>query len=261
MIPLCALMCSPFSPGMFHGPMSESMIGRAQEKGLVELRIHDIRDFTQDKHRCVDDYPFGGGPGMVMMAEPVWAAVQSVLPKEGAEGYRGCRGRRGRHGQGDPDDPCREEVLPRDGQGVRARGAPDHSVWPLRGNRRASQRHLHGRGIHRRLRPDRWRVAGHGDSGRHCPPDTRGSGDADSATEDSFWNGILDYPHYTRPRNWRGMEVPEVLLSGDHERIRVWRRTEALRRTLLRRPDLLETAELTDEDKRILKSIMRSEQQ
>ncbi|MGB4338519.1 MAG: tRNA (guanosine(37)-N1)-methyltransferase TrmD [Bacillota bacterium] len=248
-------------PGMFHGPMSESMIGRAQEKGLVELRIHDIRDFTQDKHRCVDDYPFGGGPGMVMMAEPVWAAVQSVLPKKGAEGTEGAEGAGGGTARVILTTPAGKRFS----QEMAREFAQEEHLIIVCGHYEGIDERVSG------IFTDEVSIGDYVLTGGELPamvivdatvrliPGVLG--DADSATEDSFWNGILDYPHYTRPRNWRGMEVPEVLLSGDHERIRVWRRTEALRRTLLRRPDLLETAELTDEDKRILKSIMRSEQQ
>ncbi|OPZ63725.1 MAG: tRNA (guanine-N(1)-)-methyltransferase [Firmicutes bacterium ADurb.Bin506] len=233
-------------PGMFYGAISESILGRAQEQGLLEISIHDIRNFSQDKHNSVDDYPFGGGPGMVMQAEPIWAAVQSVTSAP-----YGSR-------------PPRVILTTPAGKQFTQEMAKEF----------ASEEHLvivcgHYEGIDERVSDVFTDEVSIGDfvltggelasmvivdaTARLIPGVL---GDSESAKGDSFYDGILDYPHYTRPRQWRGMDVPEVLVSGDHEKIRVWRRTEALKRTLMRRPDLLETAALTDEDRQILRSLL-----
>ncbi len=235
-------------PGMFYGAMSESILGRAQEQGILQISIHDIRNFSQDKHNNVDDYPFGGGPGMVMMAEPIWAAVHSVM--EATDGARAPRSR---------------VIL------TTPAGKPFTQEMA---KEFASEEHLvivcgHYEGIDERLSGIFTDEVSIGDfvlTGGELPAmaivDATARlipgvlGDAESASGDSFYDGILDYPHYTRPRQWRGMDVPEVLVSGDHEKIRVWRRTEALRRTAARRPDLLDTATLTAEDRRILRSLL-----
>lgn len=231
---------------MFYGAMSESILGRAQEQGLLEISIHDIRNFSQSKHNNVDDYPFGGGPGMVMQAEPIWAAVQSVT----ALSY-GAR-------------PARVILTTPAGKPFTQQMAKEF----------AAEEHIvivcgHYEGIDERVSDVFTDEVSIGDfvlTGGELPAmvivDATSRfipgvlGDAESASGDSFYDGILDYPHYTRPRQWRGINVPEVLVSGDHEKIRVWRRTEALRRTALRRPDLLGSAALSAEDKQILKSLL-----
>jgi tRNA (guanine37-N1)-methyltransferase len=225
---------------MFSGPLQESILWRAQEKGLVEIRVHDLREWTRNRHRVVDDVPYGGEPGMVLKPEPLFEAVDALRKPE-------------------------SEVLLLTPQGERF----DHAmVCGL-----VQARHLVflcGRyeGFDERVRRLADREISIGDyvlSGGELPALVvidalvrlipGALGDPSSAQQDSFTGCVLDYPQYTRPPVYRGLQVPEVLLSGDHERIRRWRRKEALRRTLLRRPDLLEQAALTAEDQSLLSEI------
>ena len=234
-------------PGMFSGVMSESILGRAQSKGILTVRVHDIRDFALGKHRVVDDYPFGGGPGMVMKPEPIAAAIEHALL-------------------------CRESGAGAESRVVLTTPAGRPFTQAL-AREYAGCEHLvilcgHYEGIDERvstLVSDEVSVGDYVLTGGEIPAmvivDATARllpgalGDATSAAGDSFWDGLLDYPHYTRPRQWRGLEVPDVLISGDHERIRRWRRERSLERTRRRRPDLLEQAELTREDLKILRSL------
>ncbi|HON41928.1 MAG TPA: tRNA (guanosine(37)-N1)-methyltransferase TrmD [Bacillota bacterium] len=234
-------------PGMFSGVMSESILGRAQSKGILTVRVHDIRDFALGKHRIVDDYPFGGGPGMVMKPEPIAAAIEHALL-------------------------CRESSGGGESRVVLTTPAGRPFTQSLAREYSACE-HLvilcgHYEGIDERvstLVSDEVSVGDYVLTGGEIPAmvivDATARllpgalGDASSAAEDSFWDGLLDYPHYTRPRLWRGLEVPDVLISGDHERIRRWRREQSLERTRCRRPDLLEQAELTREDLKMLQNL------
>ncbi len=232
-------------PGMFRGPLDESMIKSAQENGIVEISIVDIRDFTSDKHRTADDSPFGGGSGMILKPEPVFQAVDSVLD--------------GRPGGTVP-------VILISPQGRRL----DHSA--ARGLAEEAEVVLlcgHYKGVDERIRDNLATdeisigdfILTGGELGAMVIIDAVTRllpgvlGDFASAETDTFYHGLLEHGQYTRPRDFRGRSVPEVLLSGDHEAIRVWRRRDALRKTLLRRPDLFGSAELTDEDKRMLEAL------
>lgn len=235
-------------PGMFYGPLSESILGRAQDKGILTVRIHDIRDFTTSKHRVVDDYSFGGGPGMVMKAEPIAAAIEHALAARTATG-----GVPSRVIMTTPAGATFSQEM------AREFASCDHLVI-ICGHYEGVDERVMG------LVTDRVSVGDYVLTGGELPAMVMvdatarllpgALGDEESASSDSFWDGILDYPHYTRPRVWRGMEVPEVLLSGDHERIRIWRRKQALKRTLEWRPDLLDQIELTGEDVELLKQVM-----
>jgi len=229
-------------PEMFEGPFNVSIIKRAKEKGLVNISIHNLRDYTTDKHRSVDDYPYGGGSGMVMKPEPIFRAVRA-LRKEDSEVI----------------------LLSPSGDLFNQKMAEEF----------AQKSHLIlicGRyeGIDERVKTIITREISIGDyvlSGGEIPAmvivDTvvrlipGAVGDPNSLREESFQWGILEYPHYTHPRDFEGLKVPEVLLSGDHEKIRRWRRKEALRRTLLRRPDLLQKTRLSEEDFSLLEEIKR----
>lgn len=218
-----------------------SILGRAQARGLIKLGIWNLRDFAADRHRQVDDVPYGGGPGMVMRVEPFFAALEAIAP---------------------PGEP-RPRILLTSPQGRRfdQRFAEELSREPhliiLCGRYEGvDERVVEGLGA--------WEVS-IGDyvlSGgelaamviveavaRLVPGVV---GDKRSVEEESFSGGLLDYPHYTRPAEFRGMRVPAVLLSGHHEQIRRWRRREQLRRTLARRPDLLALEDLNDEDRSLL---------
>jgi tRNA (guanine37-N1)-methyltransferase len=219
-----------------------SLLARARERGLVGIRVWNLRDFTTDRHRQVDDVPFGGGPGMVMKPEPFFAAVEAIA----AEGpgrprvlLTSPQGRR--FDQRFAEELSREPhliVLCGRYEGIDERvitglGAEEVSIgdYVLNGGELAAMVIVE---VTARLIPG---VVG----------------DEQSVAYDSFTSGLLDYPHYTRPAEFRGMRVPEVLLSGHHEQIRRWRRREQLRRTLDRRPDLLAGGGLSDADRALLR--------
>lgn len=233
-------------PEMFHGPLQTSIIGRAQAAGIVKVQLWNIRDFTTDRHRQVDDYPFGGGAGMVMKPEPVFAAVRHVLGEEKVPVILMTpQGETFSHG-------LAEEL------------AQEERLLMLCG---------HYEGIDERIRQSLvTRQISIGDyvlTGGELPAMVvidaivrflpGALGEATAVQTDSFAQGLLEYPQYTRPRDIEGMEVPEVLLSGDHQRIARWRRQESLRRTLRQRPDLLAGFDLSEEDREFLASIKEEE--
>ncbi|KPK30954.1 MAG: tRNA (guanine-N1)-methyltransferase [Nitrospira bacterium SG8_35_1] len=223
--------------------LNESILKRAQEKKLLQVRLVNIRDFTSDAHRTVDDAPFGGGAGMVFKPEPVYRAMDSL--KE--------------------DGETRKVIL------LSPQGRPfNQNMAEAYSGETARFVFLCGRyeGIDERVRnlvDEEVSVGDYvltgGELGALIIIDavTRlipgALGDERSIEEESFSWGLLDYPHYTRPREFRGMKVPEVLLSGNHREIETWRRKEALKKTLAVRPDLIDTLELTELDKKLLSEI------
>ncbi len=228
-------------PPMFEAVSAHGITGRAVKNGLLTLRVWNPRDYTEDKHRSVDDRPYGGGPGMVMMIEPLARAINAA---------------RGEQTQA-------AKVIYLSPQGRRL----DHAAV-LELSKREGMILLAGRyeGIDERLLEtevdEEWSIGDYVLSGgelaamvlidavtRQLPG---ALGDEDSAQQDSFVEGLLDCEHYTRPEVYGGQKVPEVLLSGDHEKIRRWRLKRSLGRTWLRRPDLLEKLKLTDEQQRLL---------
>lgn len=227
-------------PGMFAGYLNEGLLGKAITRGLVDIRLVDIRDFAEGPHRTTDDRPYGGGDGMVMKPEPIFEAVESVERVSG-----------------------RSLVILLSPQGVPFKQS---EAWKLAELDQVIMVCGRYEGIDERVRMtciDRELSIGDyvlngGEVGAMVIIDSVSRlipgvlGGERSTMEDSFEEGLLEYPQYTRPRIFREKEVPEVLLSGNHERIRQWRRTESLRRTLKRRPDLLADAELTDQDKTFL---------
>jgi len=226
-------------PGMVEAYAGESILGRAGVAGHLDVRAHDLRLATEDVHRTIDDSPFGGGAGMVMMPEPVFAAVEAVDPPRPLI-LLGPGGRRF-------DQSVAAELAALNGfsllcgryEGVDERirtGLCDDEVslgdFVLAGGELAALAIMEAVA---RLRP--------GVLGNEASPD-----------DESFADGLLEYPHYTRPADFRGMEVPEVLRSGDHGRVARWRRAVALVRTLALRPDLIERrGGLTDADQALLK--------
>ena len=231
-------------PEMFSGVFSEGVVRKAIQKGLLEVKVHDLRDFTTDKHRQVDDRPFGGEEGMVFKPEPLFAAVEAVRTSPRAPVYLLSPQGRRFDGRLAMEMAGREQVVLICGryEGVDERVAEvlaDDEIsigdYVLTGGELpamvvvdAASRFIPG-------------VVGKEASVRH----------------DSFTEGRLDFPHYTRPREFRGLKVPAVLFSGDHKKIQTWRRKKALDKTVRRRPDLLAQLELTPEERRLLAQITK----
>jgi tRNA (guanine37-N1)-methyltransferase len=225
-------------PGLFQSVFAESMIKRAQEKGLLEISIYDLRDFSEDKHRRVDDYPYGGGAGMVMKPEPFFKAVRAVRERS----------------------PVKGKTVLMSPQGVRL---TQDKLKEL-----SKEKHLiilcgHYEGIDERVRSyladEEISIGDYILTGGEIPAMVMvdalarlipGVLSTSSLEEESFACGLLEYPQYTRPQEYEGMCVPEILLSGDHEKIRQWRYEEALKRTLKLRPDLLRNKGLAAEEAR-----------
>ena len=234
-------------PSMFEGVFSESIVKRAMEAGLVSIAIHNIRDYTSDKHRTTDDTPYGGGGGMIMKPEPIFAAVEDILGLEA--GQR-------------PEVP----VILLTPQG---RLFTQEVARELASHQRLVLICGHYEGVDERVRQylatDEISIGDYVLTGGEIPamvvvdavtrllPGVLGYSGA--ASEDSHASGLLEYPHYTRPRIFRGWAVPEVLLSGDHAKIARWRREQALRRTFERRPDLLAKAKLSEADREFLEKL------
>jgi tRNA (guanine37-N1)-methyltransferase len=233
-------------PDMFSSPLRESILGKAIEKGLIQIRTVNIRDFSLDKHQVVDDTPYGGGQGMVMKVEPVGRAIESVKSQ----------------------DPSARVIY------LTPQGKPFSQDLARRLSTQPHLILLCGRyeGVDERVRElfideeisigDYVLTGGELaamvliDAVSRFIPGVLGCDR--SAEEDSFFNSLLEYPQYTRPFDFRGSCVPKVLVSGNHSAVSLWRRREALRRTSLRRPDLLAKANLTEEDKRLLEEILGS---
>lgn len=233
---------------MFDGVIGESIVKRAQDKNIIKINIHDIRDFTTDKHRMVDDYPFGGGVGMVMKVDPVHAALEHIFSISSEKPYICLMCPRGKVF----DQLLAKEISNK-----------DHVVL-IAG---------HYEGYDERIRSLCDQEISLGDfilTGGEIPAlavldaVTRllpGSlGDEMSAVEESFSEHLLEYPHYTRPREFLGQEVPEVLLSGHHGQIKRWRRKQSLLITMNLRPDLLKKHHPTDEDEKILAEIRNNKE-
>jgi tRNA (guanine37-N1)-methyltransferase len=232
-------------PRMVEGPLGDGIVGRARAARLVDLRVHDLRDFTGDRHRTVDDSPFGGGPGMVMKAEPFFRAFEAIWPE----------------GRGPRDVVAL--LSPRGGrfnQPAARRFAGLERLMLLCGRYEGvDERVAEGLATEELSLGDFVLTGGEVAALAVVEAVVRllpgALGDEGSADTDSFEGGLLDWPHYTRPAVVRGRGVPEVLLSGDHGRIRRWRRREALRATRERRPDLLASAPLGAEERALIREI------
>ncbi|MGE0456377.1 MAG: tRNA (guanosine(37)-N1)-methyltransferase TrmD [Vicinamibacteria bacterium] len=232
-------------PAMIEAPLGGGIVGRARDAGLVRLGVHDLREFSDDRHRSVDDAPFGGGPGMVMKAEPFFRALERILPQ----------------GPG-----ARDAVVLLSPRGQRfdqrsaARYAGLERLVLLCGRYEGVDERVRESLCTEELSLGDFVLTG-GEAAALAVAEATvrllpgALGDEGSAQSDSFSDGLLDWPHYTRPASWRGRGVPETLLSGDHGRIARWRRREALRATRARRPDLLRAARLSAEDRELLREI------
>ena len=237
-------------PELFEPFLRVSIVGGAVHKQLVEIAVHDLRDWTTDRHRSVDDAPYGGGPGMVMMVQPLRDAIQAARTKLGRGAhtvYLSPQGRRVNQA-GIAELAARERLILVCGryEGIDERLLEcevDEEVsvgdFVLSGGEVAAMLLVEAM---TRLLPG---ALGH----------------AESASGDSFANGLLDWPHYTRPEVVDGSAVPPVLLGGDHEAIRRWRLKQALGRTWLRRPDLLRQTELDREQRALLEEFVREQQE
>jgi len=231
-------------PEMFNGPFSDSMIKKARENGIIDINLIDIRDYTTDKHNTADDYPYGGGAGMVLKVEPIYYALADITE--------------------DFSQSTTNILLTPRGQKL------DQSmVKDLSGKDRLVLICGHYEGIDERIRNNfvdqEVSIGDYVLTGGEIPamvlvdavarllPGVLGHDE--SKKNDSFYNGILDYPHYTRPQEFKGMKVPEILLSGNHQLVDRWRKKEALKRTYLMRPDLIENTELTQDQQELLREI------
>lgn len=229
-------------PEMFE-VFNHSIIKRARDKGLIEINIHNIRNFTTNKHKKVDDYPYGGGAGMVMQAEPVYNAVDFIISKYGYKPYTILMSPRGeRYSQIYAKELSeREHILficgHYEGLDERIMELVDLELsigdFVLTGGEIASMAII--------------------DSAARLIPGVLSS--AESFEDESFYNGLLEYPQYTRPEEFRGMRVPDVLLSGHHDNIRKWRRYKSLEITYKRRPDLLRNRKLNKEEAKMISKI------
>src|SRR5580698_7250245 len=267
-------------PDFFRGPLEYGITRRAQEMGLAEIKVHDLREFTHDRHRTVDDRPFGGGEGMVLKPEPLFECLEAMhlAPREDriAGQVKQSVVLLSAQGQRLTQKVAAElAVLDRivlvcgRYEGVDERVADflaDRELsigdYVLSGGElgaaviiEAVMRLLPG-AVGNEASTRQESFTGHREAGQGKAGELAENAAADSTCGSG---GLLDYPHYTRPADFRGMPVPEVLLNGDHQEIRRWRREQALKKTLRNRPDLLEGAELSDEDAKILAKIERSQ--
>ena len=230
-------------PEMFESVLNSSILGRAREQGLIEVECVDIRPFSDRKHKNTDDYPFGGGAGMVMLAQPIMDAMKHVT----GENFSGRRIYMGPRGTTLTTAKARELAK------------EEHLVLLCGHYEGVDQRALDSC-IDEEISIGDYILTGGElaamvltDCVSRFIPGVLGSGE--SAEEESFSDGLLEYPQYTRPRELNGMEVPEILLSGDHAKIKAWRRQESLRATKKYRPDLLDKAELTPKEKKLLEEL------
>ena len=226
---------------MFDALVDHGVVGRAIRKNLLSLQVHDLREFSKDRHRSVDDRPYGGGPGMVMMAEPMIAAIRaakSAVKGESKVIYLSPQGRRFDHTAAKSLAAEKSLVL----VSGRYEGVDE----------RVLEHHI----------DEEWSIGDYVLSGGELPamvvidavarllPNSLGN--SESAEQDSFVDGLLDCPHYTRPEEFEGLMVPNVLLGGDHQAIDNWRLKQSLGRTWLRRPELLEKLELSELQRKLL---------
>ncbi len=233
-------------PEMFESPLNHSILKRAQEKGMAEIHLHNIRDYAEDKHRMTDDAPYGGGGGMVMKVEPIDRALASIVPSR---------------------ENALVVLLTPQGETFNQKIAEEMSryfrIVLVCGHYEGVDERVRDHLVDREISIGDFVLTGGElsamvivDAVTRLIPGVLGN--YDSASYDSFSTGLLEYPHYTRPGSYRDWQVPDVLLSGNHREIESWRRKESLKRTYLRRPDLLEKIKLCDEDGKTLEDIKKN---
>ncbi|MEK0316064.1 tRNA (guanosine(37)-N1)-methyltransferase TrmD [Cohnella sp. 56] len=296
-------------PEMFAGVFGSSILGKARDRGLVELNTVNFRDYSNNKHNTVDDTPYGGGGGMVLKPDPIFAAVEAVTGKtwladEPDAARAAAQAASGQPADGFAADACTADACTADTPAAAAEAADgsapdpssaDISVTPrprvilmcpqgetftqAKAQELSREEHLificgHYEGYDERIRShlvtDELSIGDYVLTGGELPAMTVIDavvrllpgvlGNESSAVTDSFSDGLLEYPHYTRPVNFRGLQVPDVLLSGHHAEIDKWRRQQSLLRTWTRRPELLERAALTDKEKQWLNETTQREQ-
>ncbi len=232
-------------PEFFESPLSASLLGRAGEEGTVEVRVWDLRRWTHDRHRTADDYPFGGGPGMVLKPEPFFEALDE-LREEGLP-------------EGTPVILTTPQGRPFRQEDAHELASAEQLVF-LCGRYRGVDERVRTGLVNREFSVGDVVLNG-GEAAALVMVEATVRllpgvvGDPASSAADSFESGLLDHPHFTRPAEYRGRKVPEVLLSGHHAEIESWRRRQRLERTLERRPDLLESAALTDQERAELEEL------
>ncbi len=234
-------------PSMFRGPFDESIIKRARKKGILEINLHNLRDFTGDRHRTVDDLPYGGGAGMVMKPEPLFRAVEKVK-EEKRSSWKVIL----LSPQGQPFAQEKAKEL-----------AQEEALIFICGHYEGVDERVREHLIDEELSLGDFVLTGGElaamvivDAIARMLPEVLGC--KDSIREDSFYQTLLDYPHYTRPAEFRGWKVPGVLISGNHQKIREWRKKKKLENTFKKRPDLLKTAKLSREEEEMLEQIKRA---
>ena len=232
-------------PGMFESPMQESILARAAKQGLLQVRAHNLRDWAEGKHQTTDDTPYGGGDGMVMKPEPIAKALEALKKKTPNAKVLLMTPQGTRFDQRHSKDLAREEGLiflcgRYEGFDERVRQSLVDAEYSI------GDFVLTGGELPAMVMIDA--------ISRHLPGVLGSSG---SAETDSFSDGLLEYPQYTRPAVFEGMQVPQILLSGDHGKIARWRREQQLLRTLQRRPDLLQQVDLSNEDRKMLERLQQ----
>lgn len=249
-------------PEMCEGVFGSSILGKARENGHVTINTVNFRDYSDNKHQTVDDYPYGGGGGMVLKPQPIFAAVEDLVAKAAAERLADKKDQ--------SEESLQEAVKPR----VILMCPQGERFSQKKAEELAQESHLifvcgHYEGYDERIRKhlvtDELSIGDYVLTGGELPAMTVVDsvvrllpgvlGNEMSAVTDSFSTGLLEYPHYTRPAQFRDWKVPDVLISGHHANIEVWRREQALKRTLERRPDLLEHVELSKEDKKMIERL------
>ncbi|MEO3945139.1 tRNA (guanosine(37)-N1)-methyltransferase TrmD [Gorillibacterium sp. CAU 1737] len=264
-------------PEMFDGVFGASILGKARDKGLVQLDTVNFRQYSTNKHNTVDDYPFGGGGGMVLKPDPIFAAVEDLLAQQAEAPVEVREAGDGESGAGvetsTPVENHGEDVRTQEAQPVRPRVilmCPQGETFTQsKAEELAREEHLvficgHYEGYDERIREhlvtDELSIGDYVLTGGELPamvvidsvvrllPGVLGN--ETSAVTDSFSTGLLEYPHFTRPASFRGWDVPDVLISGHHGNIEAWRREQSLRRTWERRPDLLASVELTAKERK-----------
>ncbi len=240
-------------PEMFEALSRHGITRRALEEGLFEMKTWDPRDFTTDNYRRVDDRPYGGGPGMVMMAEPLQACIEAAVSRQRDAGVE-----RPKVVLMSPQGERLDEALVRE-------LAAEPGLVLIAGRYEGVDERVVSRSVHREIS-----IGDYVTSGGELPAMVvidcvvrrlPGSlNDAESASQDSFSAGMLDWPHYTRPEKWNEARVPDVLMSGNHAAIALWRRKQALGRTWDRRPDLVDETKLSREDRQLLEEYRREQQ-